>query len=85
MRERSALVAVVEVIGAGCGDLPLSHGLRARPDCVEASRIRVWQRLQQDILHHAEDRSVCTDPERKRQDGDQTEPGRFPKLTESKL
>ena len=85
VRKRSILVAVVEVIGTGRGDLPLPRRLRARPDCVEASGIRVRQRLEQNILHHAEDRSICTDPERERQDSDQSEPGRFTKLAKSEF
>jgi hypothetical protein len=39
--------------------------------------------LEQNILHHAEDRSVCTDPERKRQDSNQREPRRFAELAQS--
>src|SRR5260370_26126489 len=85
VRKRSVLVAVVEVIGAGRGDLPLPGRIGTRPDCVEAIGIGVWQRLEQNILHHAEDRRICTDPERERQDNDQSEPGRFAKLSKSKL
>src|SRR5215471_16990077 len=79
------MVAVVEVIGTGCGDLPLPRRLRACPDCVQASGIRVRQRLEQNVLHHAKDRSICTDPEREGQDSDESEPRRFAKLAKSEL
>jgi hypothetical protein len=36
-------------------------------------RVRDWQRLQEHGIDHAEDGAVCADPERKGENGDDTE------------
>jgi hypothetical protein len=41
--------------------------------------------LEQNVLHDAENGGVCTDPERERQDGDQSEARRFAELPKSKF
>jgi len=51
----------------------------------ESIRIREGQWTQEHAFHDREDRSVCTDPERERQDRDQSKPGRFKKLAKSEL
>jgi hypothetical protein len=49
--------------------------------------VRVWirKRPQQNRVDDAEDRGVRADPERKRQDRNQSEPGRLAELAKSKL
>jgi hypothetical protein len=43
------------------------------------------QRAQEHAFDDGEDRSICTDPQRERQDSDQSKPGRFAKLTKSEF
>ena len=47
--------------------------------------MREGQRAQEHAFDDGKDRSICTDPERERQDSDQSEPGRFAKLAKSEF
>ena len=44
-------------------------------------RLMEWQRAQEKVVDQTEDRSVQPDPERQRNDREQSEPGRFEQLT----
>src|SRR4029453_12743612 len=45
-------------------------------DADELFRVIVWERLEDDRVHHREDSGVCADAERQRQQGDDSEPRR---------
>ena len=47
--------------------------------------VRIWKRTKQDRVDDTEYRGVRPDAECKRQDSDQSEPGRFAELAKSKL
>jgi hypothetical protein len=47
--------------------------------------MRERQRAKEHAFDNGEDRSICTDPERERQDRDQSEPGRLAKLAKSEF
>jgi hypothetical protein len=47
--------------------------------------MRKRQRSQEHAFDDGEDRGVCTDPERERQDSDQSESGRFAQLAKSEF
>jgi hypothetical protein len=43
------------------------------PDSDQPVGIVEWQRLEQDAADHAENRGVCTDAQRERENGDRSE------------
>src|SRR5262249_60637284 len=54
-------------------------------DSNESFRIGKRQRTQQRAFDDGEDRSVCTNPERERQDSDESEPRRLTKRPKTEL
>ena len=83
MFENSVVFLPVEVVWQRDGIiLPRAGGFIKHHDAV---RVRIRQRPQQYGVDDTKDRSVRTDPERKRKNSDQSEPRRFAKLAKSKL
>jgi hypothetical protein len=51
--------------------------VRRAPEHHQLVRLREWQRLREHGIDHAEDRTVCANPERKGENGEDTEAGGF--------
>ena len=70
--ERAGLIAHVEECAGGDREFRnVGRGFLEHPD--QSIRLGIRQRLQQDAVHHAEDRRVRTDPQSQRQRGDDGE------------
>jgi hypothetical protein len=68
--KRSLPLAELDELGGRHPELIEAEGRKLAGDEEEPFRLRIWQRLQQHAVDHAEDRAVRTNTQRERQDGD---------------
>src|SRR4029077_10060225 len=83
MLKNGIIISPIEIVGQRYGVVLTWPGRFVQNH--DPVGVRIWERTKQDGVDDAEYRGVCTDPERERQDSDQSEAGRFTELAKSKL
>ena len=84
MSKRSVLVEVILKIRARRRDLCLARRFGAGPDGIEPIGMRIRQRSDQDILHHTQHCSCCTNPDAESQDDNNSEAWLLPQHPQAK-
>src|SRR4029077_12299944 len=83
MLKNDVVLLPIEIVGQRNGAILARTGRFVQDH--DPGRVRIRKRPQENRVDDAEDRSVRTNPERERQDSDQSEPGRFAKLAKSEF
>src|SRR6476619_571172 len=68
MNKGAILLEIIDKVWPGCRDLRLANRFGAGPDGIEPIGMRIRQRPEQDILHHTQHCSCCTNADAESQD-----------------